>query len=291
MSPWRRLARRVAYENPWLTVWHDEVIRPDGAPGIYGVVHFANRAIGVLAIDDDDRVLLVGQHRYPLDAYSWEIPEGGGASHESALDAARRELAEETGYRAGSWRELGRAALSNSVTDELAVFFVATDLESGTASPEGTEELQTRWVPFGEALAMTLDGRISDALTMLAVQREALDRQTRTGTEARSMNGGEIPEGVEFERVWAIEAEFAPDGATRQGPVRHAHLARLARLMREGVVVVAGALGNVESAFIVVRAADEAAARDLAEHDVYWTSGTWSSIRIRPYGLVTLSDA
>ena len=167
----------MAYENPWLTVWHDEVIRPDGEPGIYGVVHFANRAIGVLAIDDDDRVLLVGQHRYPLDAYSWEIPEGGGGLHESELDAARRELAEETGYRAGTWRELGRAALSNSVTDELAVFFVATDLRGGAASPEGTEELRTRWVAFDEALAMTFDGRISDALTMLAVQREALDRR------------------------------------------------------------------------------------------------------------------
>ena len=176
-SPWRRLTRRVAYENPWLTVWHDEVIRPDGAPGIYGVVHFANRAIGVLAIDDTDRVLLVGQHRYPLDAYSWEIPEGGGGPNESALDAARRELVEETGFRAGTWRELGRAALSNSVTDELATFFVATDLRGGTASPEGTEELQTRWVPFDEALAMTFDGRISDALSILALQREALDRR------------------------------------------------------------------------------------------------------------------
>lgn len=183
-SPWRRLTRRVAYENPWLTVWHDEVIRPDGAAGIYGVVHFANRAIGVLAIDDADRVLLVGQHRYPLEAYSWEIPEGGGGPSESALDAARRELVEETGFVARTWRELGRAALSNSVTDELAIFFVATDLRAGTASPEGTEELQTRWVPFDEALAMTFDGRISDALSILAVQREALDRRTHERVHA-----------------------------------------------------------------------------------------------------------
>ena len=177
-NPWQRLTRRVAYENPWLTVWHDEVIRPDGAPGIYGVVHFANRAIGVLAIDDSDCVLLVGQYRYPLDAYSWEIPEGGGGPNESALDAARRELVEETGFQAGTWRELGRAALSNSVTDELAIFFVATDLHGGTASPEGTEELQTRWVPFDEALAMTFDLRIADALSILALQREALVRRT-----------------------------------------------------------------------------------------------------------------
>jgi len=176
-GPWRRTARRVAYENPWLTVWHDDVIQPDGRPGIYGVVHFANRAIGILAIDERDRVLLVGQHRYPLDAYSWEIPEGGGGPDESALEAARRELAEETGHRAATWRELGRAALSNSVTDELAVFFVATDLAAGAASPEGTEELATHWVPFDEALAMTMDGRITDALSILAIQHEALDRR------------------------------------------------------------------------------------------------------------------
>ncbi len=176
-GPWQRVDRRVAYENPWLTVWHDEVIRPDGAPGIYGVVHFVNRAIGVLAIDEADRVLLVGQHRYPLDSYSWEIPEGGGGPDEAALDAARRELAEETGVRAASWRELGRAALSNSVTDELAVFFIATGLRSGVAAPEETEALQTRWVSFDEALAMTLDGRIDDALSILAIQREALHRR------------------------------------------------------------------------------------------------------------------
>jgi 8-oxo-dGTP pyrophosphatase MutT (NUDIX family) len=176
-SPWRRTARQVAYENPWLTVWHDHVIRPDGAPGIYGVVHLANRAIGVLAIDERDQVLLVGQHRYPLDAYSWEIPEGGGGPDESALDAARRELAEETGFGVATWRELGRAALSNSVTDEIAVFFVATDLAAGAPSPEGTEELATQWVSFDDALAMTMDGRITDALSILAIQHEALDRR------------------------------------------------------------------------------------------------------------------
>ncbi len=105
------------------------------------------------------------------------------------------------------------------------------------------------------------------------------------------MVSSEIPDGVEIERVWAIEADYAPDGEARRRPIRHAHLANIARLMREGIVIVAGAVGNVESAFIVVRVADEAAARDLAEHDVYWTSGAWSSIRVRPYGLVTLRDS
>lgn len=105
------------------------------------------------------------------------------------------------------------------------------------------------------------------------------------------MERREIPEDVQIERVWAIEADFAPDGEVRRRPVRHAHLANLAQLMRDGVVIAAGAVGDVESAFIVVRVADEAAARDLAERDVYWTSGAWSSIRVRPYGLVKLRDA
>jgi 8-oxo-dGTP pyrophosphatase MutT (NUDIX family) len=176
VGPWQRLARRAAYENPWITVWHDDVLRPDGSPGIYGVVHFRTVAAGVVAIDALDRVLLVGQHRYTLDAYSWEIPEGGVPPDEDPLDGARRELAEETGVVAATWRELGRAHLSNSVTDESAVFYLATDLREGTPDPEATEDLAVRRVPFDEALAMTLDGRISDALAILALQRVALDR-------------------------------------------------------------------------------------------------------------------
>jgi 8-oxo-dGTP pyrophosphatase MutT (NUDIX family) len=173
---WIRNARRVAYENPWLTLWHDDVTRPDGAPGIYGVVHFANLAAGVLVLDDDDRVLLVGQHRYPIDVYSWEIPEGGVPAGETALDGARRELREETGVEASDWRELARIHLSNSVTDELAILFIATGLTHGVATPDGTEDLAIRWMPFADVLAMTLDGRISDAMTVVAVERLGLQR-------------------------------------------------------------------------------------------------------------------
>jgi 8-oxo-dGTP pyrophosphatase MutT (NUDIX family) len=176
-NPWRRLSRRVAYENPWLVVWHDEVVRPDGEPGIYGVAHFRHRAVGVVPLDvARDEVLLVGQYRYTLDRYSWEIPEGGGRFDESPQDAARRELAEETGYGAGRWREIGRCDLSNSVTDETAVLFVATDLESGTAAPEGTEKLEMRWLPFDEAMAMVGRGEITDAMTIVALQHLALER-------------------------------------------------------------------------------------------------------------------
>jgi len=175
-GPWSRNSRRVAYENAWITIWHDEVTRPDGAPGIYGVVHFANLAAGVIALDDTDRVLLVGQHRYTLDTYSWEIPEGGVPAGETALDGARRELLEETGVEATEWRELARLHLSNSVSDELAVLFLATGLSHGDATPDGTEQLIVRWLPFAEVLAMTLDGRITDAMTVIAVERLALLR-------------------------------------------------------------------------------------------------------------------
>jgi len=182
VGPWRRRARRVAYENPWITVWHDDVVRPDGSPGIYGVVHFAGLAAGIVAIDDEDRVLLVGQHRYTLDAYSWEIPEGGVPAAEGAMDGARRELREETGVVAGRWREIGRFHLSNSVTDEAGVLYLATDLTQAAAAPEATEDLAIRWVPFDEALAMTLDGRITDAIAIMGIQRVALDRPRGAGS-------------------------------------------------------------------------------------------------------------
>jgi 8-oxo-dGTP pyrophosphatase MutT (NUDIX family) len=174
-------SRRVAYENPWIEILHDEVVRPDGKPGIYGVVHFRHLAIGVVPVDASDRVLLVGQFRYTMDRYSWEIPEGGGDFDESPEEAARRELVEETGYSGGKWRELCRAELSNSVTDEITILFVASDLDAGPASPEGTEQLQLRWVPFDEVMAMIRRGEITDAMTILALQQLALERAAAKG--------------------------------------------------------------------------------------------------------------
>jgi 8-oxo-dGTP pyrophosphatase MutT (NUDIX family) len=176
-NPWQRLSRKVAYQSPWVVVYHDEVVRPDGRPGIYGVVHYRNRAVAVVALDEQDRTLLVGQYRYTLDVYSWEVVEGGAAEGEDLVEAARRELREETGYSAERLREIARLHLSNSVSDEEAFCFLATGLRAGAAEPEGTERLQVRWVPFAEALAMTFDGRITDALSVVALQRVALMRR------------------------------------------------------------------------------------------------------------------
>jgi 8-oxo-dGTP pyrophosphatase MutT (NUDIX family) len=166
----------VAYRNPWITVHHDEVTRPDGLHGIYGVVHYANVAVGVVAIDADDRVALVGQHRYAFDTLSWEIPEGGSPHGEDPLVGAQRELLEETGLSAGRWREIGRYQLSNSVTDEVAVVYLATDLAQGEARPDGTEDLEVRWLPFDEVMAMVDSGEIGDALSVLPLQAIALER-------------------------------------------------------------------------------------------------------------------
>jgi 8-oxo-dGTP pyrophosphatase MutT (NUDIX family) len=176
VGPWRRRSRRVGYANPWVTVWHDEVDRPDGSPGIYGVVHFENLAAGVVVLDAADRVLLVGQHRYTLDAYSWELPEGGVPAGESALDGAARELLEETGVEADGWRELVRFHLSNSISDEAGVIFAARARTLGTAAPEPSEALEVRWLAFEDALAMAADGRITDAMTIMGLQAIALER-------------------------------------------------------------------------------------------------------------------
>jgi 8-oxo-dGTP pyrophosphatase MutT (NUDIX family) len=174
-NPWRTLDSRRVYENPWISVREDDVIRPDGEPGIYGVVHYKNTAVGVLPMEYD-HVYLVGQYRYPLERYSWEIPEGGCPEDEEPLRAAKRELREETGLEAKSWRRLGEAFLSNSVADEYAVWFLATDLVPGEQQPEGTEVIGVRRVPLGEAVAMATDGRITDALSVLALTTYALDR-------------------------------------------------------------------------------------------------------------------
>jgi len=169
-NPWRKLSSREIYDNPWIRVREDRVIRPDGEQGIYGVVHFKNIAIGILAVEGDF-IYLVGQYRYPLERYSWEIPEGGCPEGEDPLRAAQRELEEETGLRAANWVQMGQAHLSNSVSDEFAVWFLATDLTAGQCRPEGTERLKVRRVPLSEAYGLALEGEITDSLSLLAIMR------------------------------------------------------------------------------------------------------------------------
>ena len=175
VGPWQRRSRETAYANPWIEVWHDEVVRPDGGAGIYGVVHFRSAAVAIVAVGDDGRLLLVGQHRYSLDEYSWEVPEGGVPAGEDLLDGARRELREETGFEADGWRLACRLSISNSVTDERGAILVARGLRPGYASPDATEDLALRWATLDEVLDEIDRGAIHDLLTIAAVSRYAVE--------------------------------------------------------------------------------------------------------------------
>lgn len=177
-NPWQTISKRDVYENPWIRVQHHEVIRPDGQSGIYGVVRYKNKAIGVLPIDDEGFTYLVGQYRYTLDVYSWEIPEGGCPEGEETLDAAKRELLEETGLVAREWKLIGRTHLSNSVSDEESFSFLATGLTQDEAQPDGTEKLQVRRVEFAEALRMVEAGEITDSLSVTTILLYAMSART-----------------------------------------------------------------------------------------------------------------
>ncbi|KEQ29329.1 NUDIX domain-containing protein [Pedobacter antarcticus] len=168
-NPWTTLESRLVYENNWIGLTEHQVINPSGGKGIYGQVSFKNLAIGILPVDDEMHTWLVGQYRYPLKAYSWEIPEGGGPLHLSPLDSAKRELQEETGLSADSWTEIQRLHLSNSVTDELAIVYLARGLTQGQAAPEDTEELVLRRLPLQEACTMAENGSITDSISVAAL--------------------------------------------------------------------------------------------------------------------------
>ncbi|HLF79299.1 MAG TPA: NUDIX hydrolase, partial [Dehalococcoidia bacterium] len=130
-NPWQTLSSELKYSNPWIEVTEHQVVNPSGGPGIYGTVHFKHLAIGILPLDHEGYTWLVGQYRYPLERYSWEIPEGGGVHGVDPLDSAKRELQEETGIEAKNWQRLVEIDMSNSVSDERATVFLATGLTFG----------------------------------------------------------------------------------------------------------------------------------------------------------------
>lgn len=168
---WKKLSSRTVYENDWMEVREDHVVNPGGGENHYGHIHFKNRAVAIIALDDAGNTWLVGQDRYTLGEYSWELPMGGAPLDEPPLMAAKRELQEETGIRAASWEEIIRLHPSNSITDELGFAYVATDLSYGETKFEETEDLKIRKLPLEDAVKMVLDGQITDAISAAALLR------------------------------------------------------------------------------------------------------------------------
>jgi 8-oxo-dGTP pyrophosphatase MutT (NUDIX family) len=208
-NPYTVTSRRVIYDCPWIRVREDRFSHERGGEGLYAVCGFHRTACGVLALDDQDRVVLVGQWRYPLEIYSWEIPEGGGELHESPFDCIRRELAEEAGLEALRWEPLAFHHTSNSSTDEECFLFLASDLSALPQghSPEDVEALLIHREPFADCLARVLSGEITDGLTVIAVL--ALHAR-RTG------GSGDIP-GPLAERFFQRPDEHPSRGRARWG--------------------------------------------------------------------------
>lgn len=173
INPWRKIGEKIVYDNAWIRIREDRVINPAGKECPYGVVGFKNRAIGIVPIDDLGNTWLVGQYRYPLDEYSWEIPMGGGPLNESILEAAKRELKEETGLSAEKWEEISRIHTSNSVTDEEGFIFIARELNEGTTEFDETEVLAIRKLPLREAVNMVMASEITDSISIAGILKAA----------------------------------------------------------------------------------------------------------------------
>jgi len=168
-NPWQITSQKEIYDNPWINLTEYQVINPSGNPGIYGKIHFKNIAIGILPLDDEMNTYLVGQFRFALGQYSWEMPEGGGPLGIDPIESAKRELLEETGLKAENWSELVRIHLSNSVSDELSIIYLARGLAQFEAEPEDTEQLIVKKLPFETVYQMVCDGEITDSMTVAAV--------------------------------------------------------------------------------------------------------------------------
>lgn len=172
-NPWKTLSIRDIYDNRWIGVAEHQVTNPAGTPGIYGKVSFKNIACGIIPLDGEGNTWIVGQYRYTLDEYSWEIPMGGVALQTDLLTGAKRELQEETGMSASRWKQILKVHISNSITDEVGIVYLAEGLEYGKTAFDETEKLELRKLPFKDLLQMTLNGEITDVLSVAGILKLA----------------------------------------------------------------------------------------------------------------------
>jgi 8-oxo-dGTP pyrophosphatase MutT (NUDIX family) len=173
-NPWKTHNSTMVYESPWISVTKHDVTNPGGLPGTYSVVHFKNLAIGIIVLDEENNTWLVGQYRYPINQYTWEIPEGGGNPDIDPLESAKRELLEETGITAKKWTKIQEMHLSNSASDEFCILYLAQDISIGESHPEPDEELQLVKIPFEDLYQLLLEGKITDSLTVTAILKVKL---------------------------------------------------------------------------------------------------------------------
>ncbi len=173
-NPWKTISEENVYDNPWINVSHNRVINPNGGEGIYGKVSFKNLAIGVIPIDNELNTWLVGQYRYTINEYSWEIPMGGGKIGVPAIDSAKRELKEETGIIANKWNPISKIHTSNSVTDEVGYIYLAQDLSFEATEFEETERLEIKKLPLKEAFQRVMNNEITDSLSQAGILKAHL---------------------------------------------------------------------------------------------------------------------
>jgi 8-oxo-dGTP pyrophosphatase MutT (NUDIX family) len=170
-NPWTTKSSTVVYENPWIKVREDKVLDPSGNDSIYGVVTAKSLAVGILPLDENYNTWLIGQYRYPLARYSWEIVEGGGKFGVDPIESGKRELKEEAGIIAEKWTTLMTIHTSNCIADETAYLYVAQGLTFTKPEPDENEKLQIAKVSFQEAYDYVMDGRITDAMSVCAILR------------------------------------------------------------------------------------------------------------------------
>ncbi len=173
-NPWKTLDSEKIYDSPWIGLTKHNVLNPSGNPGTYSVVHFKNLAIGILPLDKDFNTWIVGQYRYPINQYSWEIPEGGGKRDVPPIDSAKRELLEETGITANKWTKIQEMYLSNSASDEFCILYIAQELTFGESQPEEDEQLEVKKIHFDELYIMVCNGEITDSMTVAIVLKTKL---------------------------------------------------------------------------------------------------------------------